>query len=166
MTRHVRRRDNVNRGDCHEPANSPGELRHVCFSFLPVRQPPGRCRRHAPLPGRDPFEVAHWPNVRPNDRCGSGAAVMDGTGPGIVWCRSCAHWLQPNGEPVRPDYRQGLSADWWVREWLLHPPRAVTFHQRGSAHSAGRSRTRPMAVAMETRRDNARETQPVGCNGL
>jgi hypothetical protein len=57
--------------------------------------------------------VAHWPNVRQSDRCGSGAAVMDGTGPGIVWCRSCAHWLQPNGEPVKPDYRQGLSADWW-----------------------------------------------------
>jgi hypothetical protein len=86
----------------------------ACVYFPPLPVPGGLCRRHAPSPGHEAFEVARWPHVRPADRCGAGAAVTDGTGPGVVACRSCAHWLQPNGEPVRPDYRQGLPAEWWA----------------------------------------------------
>ena len=85
-----------------------------CVYYPALPEPGGLCRRHAPGPGQDAFEVAHWPKVQPSDRCGSGAAVTDGTGPGVVKCGACAHWLQPNGEPVRPDYRQGLPAEWWA----------------------------------------------------
>lgn len=71
------------------------------------------CRRHAPAPGQESFEVAKWPLVRPNDRCGAGAAVGNGDGPGITPCGWCIHWLRPDDEGVKPDYRQGLSRDWW-----------------------------------------------------
>jgi hypothetical protein len=84
----------------------------VYFPSLPAQG--GRCRRHAPSPCQEAFEVARWPRVRQTDRCGSGAAVTDGTGPGMVTCVSCAHWLQPNGEPIRPDYRKGLAVEWWA----------------------------------------------------
>jgi hypothetical protein len=84
----------------------------ACVYFPPSPAPGGLCRRHAPAPGQDAFEVARWPRTRPADRCGSGAAVTDGTGPSVVVCRSCVHWLQP--KPVRPDYRQGLGAVWWA----------------------------------------------------
>ena len=86
----------------------------TCVFFPPIPAPGGRCRRHAPSPGHEEFEVAHWPKVRQNDRCGSGAAVTDGTGPCVVLCGSCAHWLQPDGEPVRPEYRMGLTVEWWA----------------------------------------------------
>lgn len=39
----------------------------------------------------------------------------DGSGPGVVACQSCIHWWQPDGQPVKPDYRRGLSAEWWAR---------------------------------------------------
>ena len=86
----------------------------ACVYFPSLPAPGGRCRRHAPSPGHEEFEVAHWPKTRPIDRCGAGAAVTDGTGPRVVPCRSCAHWLQPNGAPVRPDYRKGLPVEWWA----------------------------------------------------
>jgi len=85
----------------------------ACVYYPRSPAPGGRCRRHAPSPGYDAFEVAHWPAVPPDGRCGSGAAVTDGTGPGTVTCGSCAHWLRPDGEPVRPDYRRGLPGGWW-----------------------------------------------------
>ena len=84
----------------------------VYFRSLPARD--GLCRRHAPSPGHEAFEVARWPRVRPIDRCGAGAAVTDGSGPRVVSCRSCPHWLQPNDEPITPDYRKGLPVEWWA----------------------------------------------------
>jgi hypothetical protein len=83
----------------------------VYFASLSVRD--GHCRRHPPSPGHEEFELAHWPKVRPIDRCGAGAAMTDGTGPRVVRCGTCVHWYRPNDEPVRPDYRKGLSVDWW-----------------------------------------------------
>lgn len=56
----------------------------------------------------------HWPKVVPGDRCGDGAAIGDGTGPGVVACLSCIHWHQPDGQPVKPDYRKGLPVEWWA----------------------------------------------------
>lgn len=73
------------------------------------------CRRHAPSPGHEPFEVTQWPVVRSVDRCGSGADVTSAEvippdkRPRVVRCHSCAHWLQP----VIPDYRQGRPREWW-----------------------------------------------------
>ena len=31
----------------------------------------------------------------------------------VTLCRDCILWRQPNGEPVKPDYRMGLTAEWW-----------------------------------------------------
>lgn len=73
----------------------------------------GHCQRHAISPGVETFEIARWPLVRSTDRCGAGAAVGDGTGPCITQCGWCVHWLQPNGQGVKPDYRSGLSKEWW-----------------------------------------------------
>lgn len=56
----------------------------------------------------------HWPKVRESDRCGDGAVLSDGSGPGVVQCQACIHWLQPQGEPVKPDYRKGLPVEWWA----------------------------------------------------
>jgi hypothetical protein len=76
------------------------------------------CQRHAPQPAEDEFELAHWPRVRPTDRCGAGASVTDGSGPSIVRCETCIHWLQPGDEPIRPDYRKGLPAEWWEKSGI------------------------------------------------
>ena len=84
----------------------------VYFGALPVRD--GRCRRRAPSPGHEEFEVTHWPKVRRTDRCGAGAAITDGIGPRVVRCGTCVHWFRPNDEPVRPDYRKGLPVEWWA----------------------------------------------------
>ena len=73
----------------------------------------GACLRHAPAPGQDEFDIVHWPRVRPTDRCGVGAAITDGTGPGPVPCQGCFHWLQPGGQAVVPDYKKGLPDKWW-----------------------------------------------------
>lgn len=40
--------------------------------------------------------------------------MEDGTGPGVVACQTCIHWHQPGGLPVKPDYRKGLSSEWWA----------------------------------------------------
>lgn len=71
------------------------------------------CQRHAPGVGTEAFEIARWPLVRPTNRCGDGAELGDGTGPGVVRCGWCIHWLQPEGAGVRPDYKQGMGAAWW-----------------------------------------------------
>lgn len=73
----------------------------------------GHCQRHAVSPGVETFEIARWPLVKPTDRCGAGAAIGDGTGPGVTNCGWCIHWLQPDGQGIEPDYRQGLPNDWW-----------------------------------------------------
>ena len=83
--------------------------------YRPSHPLPGvSCRRHAPSPGEEEFEPVHWPKVLPDDRCGSGAAVGDGTGPGVVSCQACMHWYQPRGLAVKPDYRKGRSVEWWA----------------------------------------------------
>ena len=73
------------------------------------------CLRHAPSAGQEEFEVVYWPRVAPDERCGSGAAVTDGTGPGVTRCQSCVHWWQPNGEPLTPYSKQGLRDEWWAK---------------------------------------------------
>ena len=72
------------------------------------------CRRHAPSPGTEAFELVHWPKVKKVDRCGSGAAATNGEGPGITRCESCIHWFQPNGTGLTPHSRQGRSVEWWA----------------------------------------------------
>lgn len=71
------------------------------------------CRRHAPGPTAETYEITRWPVVRFSSRCGSGAAVGDGDGPGPVQCAWCVHWLQPDGQGVVPDHKQGLQKEWW-----------------------------------------------------
>jgi hypothetical protein len=84
-------------------------------AYRPVLPLPGTsCRRHAPTPRQDEFDLVYWPKVGRNDRCGDGAALGDGTGPSVVACQACIHWHQPNGPPVKPDYRKGLSVEWWA----------------------------------------------------
>ncbi len=78
------------------------------------RPPDGTCRRHAPSPGTEAFELVYWPKVKPTDRCGSGAAAGEGDGPGVIACQSCVHWYQPGGVGIKPDYRQGRPAEWWA----------------------------------------------------
>ena len=95
----------------------------VFFAVLPPSSAPGRkrlgddvgnCRRHAPAPGVSEFETVFWPFTGRSERCGQGAAVTDGDGPNVTACRDCIFWLQPNGEPVKPHYRMGLTAEWWA----------------------------------------------------
>ncbi len=85
-----------------------------CCNLCVYYPPGGFCRRHAPTPGQDEFDLVHWPKVKPADRCGDGVALSDGTGPGVVACQACLHWHQPDGQPVRPDYRKGLPIKWWA----------------------------------------------------
>jgi hypothetical protein len=67
------------------------------------------CRRRAPHPGQDDgFVVAVWNRTRDRDRCGSGSTKRE-----MVTCEDCAHWLQPDGKPLSPPFRQGLSREWW-----------------------------------------------------
>ena len=73
----------------------------------------GFCQRHAPPTTIETFEIARWPLVKPTDRCGAGAATGDGSGPSVIGCAWCIHWMQPDGQGVEPDYRQGLSREWW-----------------------------------------------------
>lgn len=80
----------------------------------PPAKPRSYCRRHAISPGTDPYDLTFWPEVKPTDRCGSGATVGDGTGPGIIACETCIHWYQPDGHPVTPYTRRGLPVEWWA----------------------------------------------------
>ncbi|MDB5243763.1 MAG: hypothetical protein JWP57_4389 [Spirosoma sp.] len=76
-------------------------------------QPKGTlCRRHASGPGNEEWELVRWPLVRPVDRCGVGVEIEDGK-EGTVSCGHCIHWLQPDDDGLKPDYRQGLSREWW-----------------------------------------------------
>ena len=97
------------KADADLPANCG-----ACAYRPPFPLPGTFCRRHAPSPGQDEFDLVHWPAVKATDRCGDGASLGDGTGPGVVACQSCIHWHQPDGQPVKPDYRKGLSAEWWA----------------------------------------------------
>jgi hypothetical protein len=134
VTRHVRRRDNVNRGDCRESANSPGELRHVCLSS-------SRSGNRQTLPASCPVA---WPG---SVRCG---ALAERAAERSMRLRGRRHGRNGTGHRVVPILRPLASAQWRagqtrlpprpvgglvVREWLLHPPRAVTFYRRGSSHS-------------------------------
>lgn len=64
--------------------------------------------------------IAHWPIVMPTDRCGSGwtppaekkKRKKKGE-PAKIQCEACFHWWQPNGQPVKPDFRRGLPQTWW-----------------------------------------------------
>lgn len=67
------------------------------------------CRRHSPHPGHDEgFVVAVWNFTRDRDRCGTGSTKKE-----IVPCDDCLYWLQPDGKPLNPPFRQGLSREWW-----------------------------------------------------
>lgn len=79
--------------------------------YKPAEQP--TCQRHAPAPGTDTFRIAQWPLVKPTDKCGAGAAIGNGSGPSIIQCAWCVYWLQPEGQGVVPDYRQGRPRAWW-----------------------------------------------------
>ena len=94
----------------------------VFFAVLPpppvsnrrgASQDGGNCRRHAPAPGVDEFEIVFWPSVGRTDRCGQGAALTNGEGPTVTLCRDCIFWLQPGSEPIKPAYRMGLTTEWW-----------------------------------------------------
>jgi hypothetical protein len=82
------------------------------------------CYRKAPGTTTGEFEVTRWPLVRATDRCGEGAEIGDGSGPGITNCAWCIHWLQPEGQGVTPYHRQGLGRDWWEQSGYctMHAP--------------------------------------------
>ena len=73
------------------------------------------CRRHGPNPGEVEHEFVHWPKVKPSARCGVGAAVGEQDSPSLIPCQECVHWLQPDGQPVAPEFRQGRPVEWWSR---------------------------------------------------
>lgn len=78
------------------------------------------CRRHAPHPGHDEdFVIALWNYTKDRDRCGSGTTTKE-----TVRCDDCVHWLQPNDEPLWPDYKQGRPDEWWAGSGLctVNPP--------------------------------------------
>ena len=85
-----------------------------CSACRYFSSPDSRCRRHAPPPGRDEFELAFWPVVSPADRCGDSAAVGNHGKPGIVRCHTCRDWFRPDREGIKPDYRNGLTVQWWA----------------------------------------------------
>jgi hypothetical protein len=90
----------------HRPASGAG-----CI-FYPAG---GLCRRQAPSPTTEAFELPHWPPVRPVDRCSSDVAVTDGDVAGMTMCETCIHWLQAGDEPLKPAFRQGRPIEWWAR---------------------------------------------------
>lgn len=71
-----------------------------------------RCRRHAPGSGFAEMEIAFWPIVPADFRCGSGIKVGGGS-EGPVSCQTCLHWYQPGGKGIAPEYLQDLGAAWW-----------------------------------------------------
>lgn len=82
----------------------------LCVFF----QTPARlCRRHAPSPVREAFELAYWPEVTSSDRCGAGAEYGDGS-PMPVRCGRCIHWHRPEGQPPKPPYGKGRPPEWWT----------------------------------------------------
>jgi hypothetical protein len=82
------------------------------------------CRRHAPHPGHDEEHVVVLWNLTPADsRCGAGTTTKQ-----IVPCYDCTHWHLPNGRPLDPPYKQGLSDEWWANARLCtaNAPGAAT----------------------------------------
>ena len=90
---------------------APAENCAACAYFA---LPASRCRRRAPVPGHEEFELVFWSVVAPSDRCGDSAAIGDGSGSGVVRCHTCRDWFQPEGEGIKPDYRHGLTVQWWA----------------------------------------------------
>lgn len=102
-------RDAVSMADEKDKATLPAN----CSACVYRAASDGLCRRHAPATAEDEFELAYWPKIRPADRCGVGAAITGNPNFSIIACETCVHWLRPGDEPVRPDYRKGLTAEWW-----------------------------------------------------
>ena len=94
-------------------AEPRGSLPQNCAACVYRPSELGFCQRNPPSPTSEAFEITRWPLVKPTDRCGAGAAVGDGTGPSVTGCAWCIHWLQPEGQGIEPDYRQGLPRAWW-----------------------------------------------------
>ena len=90
------------------------------FHHTPEHKPEvGNCLRRCPATTDRDKMIAYWPNVSRASRCGRGAAIGDGTGPGVVRCYECVFWWQPNGEPIKPeDGRSGQTKEWWAATGL------------------------------------------------
>ena len=71
----------------------------------------GVCRRHAPLPCSEPFEVARWPETRASDGCGDGE-LADDAAIARATCRHCSYWFRP-GIGIDPSQRGDHQRAWW-----------------------------------------------------
>ena len=38
----------------------------------------------------------------------------EGDAPVTVLCQTCIHWWEPDGRPVKPDFKAGLPDAWWT----------------------------------------------------
>ena len=70
----------------------------------------GVCRRYAPQPCGEPFEVTRWPETRAVDGCGDGAprSASDVR----ASCGTCRFWLRP-GIGIDPSQRGDHLRAWW-----------------------------------------------------
>lgn len=83
----------------------------VCAFFTAAQQ----CHRHGPSPSEEKLAFVEWPKVPAEARCGAGAVGAPDEPPLLVRCEYCIHWLQPSGQPVKPDYARSRSLEWWAR---------------------------------------------------
>ena len=82
----------------------------------------GVCRRHAPTPCGEPFEVARWPETRAIEGCGDGEpSDEDNRRPK---CGVCRFWFRP-GIGIDPSQRGDHQKVWWQEAGYCrrHAPR-------------------------------------------
>ncbi len=75
----------------------------------------GMCRCHAPRPGTEVDEVAHWPETLAEDGCGAGIH-HEPENARVIRCADCAYWHQPHrGKGLFPMNRKDEVTSWWAQ---------------------------------------------------
>jgi hypothetical protein len=82
-----------------------------CAFWLHQTDHTGACRLHAPTPGEERDEIAHWAHTYHEDYCGEWRAE-DAAAPKATLCKTCVYWSFLEGGITPVDYRDQL-ADWW-----------------------------------------------------
>ena len=91
---------------------SDGVTRCAGCRFFDQRGSNGRCRRHAPGPGNQPFAAARWPETHAADGCGDGEPRDHSTAEDRTLCRVCIFWHRP-GVGIDPAQRGDHLRAWW-----------------------------------------------------
>ncbi|QGM47097.1 hypothetical protein [Methylocystis heyeri] len=89
----------------------PGRFCGNCAFWLHHADHLGSCRLHAPQPGEERDEVAHWAHTLREEYCGDWTGA-DATPLRAAVCKKCVYWSFLEGGLTPVDRRDELTS-WW-----------------------------------------------------